>query len=279
MKMFQLIFFTKVALKMKYLDGLCQTDRQTTLNGNLWYQQQASRAVNQAIGRVIRHANDYGAVILCDKRFGESNMSSQLAKWMRPYVKDFVQFGMFHLEFTKFFKAVQCLGLERIQLLKDQENIPTVAQQPDALVHSKVGTVVLKQHGRSIEEPKLDFGPTDKSKTTNSRPLTSKRKNEDQEEPPKEKMDITEFQKLVKDHLSENSHTEFMHHLKRFRAFRKKAHANNMDVDALKRETKEQLFKIKTILNDGLKETLGESAEGRKKRHSILDEFKMILYK
>ena len=38
------------------------------LTGEEWYVQQASRAVNQAVGRVIRHRNDYGAIILCDER-------------------------------------------------------------------------------------------------------------------------------------------------------------------------------------------------------------------
>lgn len=38
------------------------------LSGHQWYNQQASRAVNQAIGRVIRHRQDYGAIFLCDDR-------------------------------------------------------------------------------------------------------------------------------------------------------------------------------------------------------------------
>ena len=38
------------------------------LGGQEWYRQQASRAVNQAVGRVIRHRKDYGAILLCDER-------------------------------------------------------------------------------------------------------------------------------------------------------------------------------------------------------------------
>lgn len=39
------------------------------LSGEDWYTQQTSRAVNQAVGRVIRHRYDYGAIIFCDERF------------------------------------------------------------------------------------------------------------------------------------------------------------------------------------------------------------------
>ena len=39
-----------------------------SLSNEVWYSQQSSRAVNQAIGRVIHHINDYGAIILCDER-------------------------------------------------------------------------------------------------------------------------------------------------------------------------------------------------------------------
>jgi Rad3-related DNA helicase len=39
------------------------------LSGREWYKQSAIRAVNQAIGRIIRHKKDWGAVFLLDERF------------------------------------------------------------------------------------------------------------------------------------------------------------------------------------------------------------------
>lgn len=33
-----------------------------------WYEMEGYRAVNQAIGRVIRHKDDFGVVILADSR-------------------------------------------------------------------------------------------------------------------------------------------------------------------------------------------------------------------
>lgn len=44
------------------------------LSGQEWYSQQATRAVNQAMGRVIRHRHDYGAIILADERFKVSSL-------------------------------------------------------------------------------------------------------------------------------------------------------------------------------------------------------------
>lgn len=38
------------------------------MSGEEWYQVDALRAVNQAIGRVLRHKDDFGAVVLVDSR-------------------------------------------------------------------------------------------------------------------------------------------------------------------------------------------------------------------
>ena len=64
----------KVILKKDYLDrkfrsGPKANSDMQTLSGKDWYGQQATRAVNQAIGRVIRHVQDFGTIVLIDERY------------------------------------------------------------------------------------------------------------------------------------------------------------------------------------------------------------------
>eukprot|EP01022_Parablepharisma_sp_SALTPOND_P034715 TRINITY_DN926_c8_g1_i1.p2 TRINITY_DN926_c8_g1~~TRINITY_DN926_c8_g1_i1.p2 ORF type:complete len:1015 (-),score=128.69 TRINITY_DN926_c8_g1_i1:3623-6667(-) len=70
----------RVVLKKEYLD---RKAAELKMNGGIWYTQEAIRAVNQAIGRVIRHINDYGAIILVDQRYAIERMSGMLSKWLR----------------------------------------------------------------------------------------------------------------------------------------------------------------------------------------------------
>ncbi|OWF51735.1 Regulator of telomere elongation helicase 1 [Mizuhopecten yessoensis] len=97
----------KVKLKMEFLDEMKGKQTYQTLTGNDWYKQQASRAVNQAIGRVIRHRHDYGAIILCDTRFSYENSVKQLPIWVRPHVNKYNSFGQSLKDIMVFFKAAE----------------------------------------------------------------------------------------------------------------------------------------------------------------------------
>ncbi|KAK3936929.1 ATP-dependent RNA helicase chl1 [Diplogelasinospora grovesii] len=48
-----------------------------------FYENACMRAVNQSIGRAIRHRNDYAAIVLIDKRFGTRQIKQKLPKWIR----------------------------------------------------------------------------------------------------------------------------------------------------------------------------------------------------
>lgn len=54
------------------------------LPGGEWYAQQAHRQINQALGRCIRHAGDYGVVFLLDARWTDDpRCEGRLPKWIR----------------------------------------------------------------------------------------------------------------------------------------------------------------------------------------------------
>lgn len=71
------------------------------LPGMEWYSQQAYRAIAQALGRCIRHAGDYGTVILMDSRHcddgapvnGVCFAHRNLPQWMRAHVRNLSMYG------------------------------------------------------------------------------------------------------------------------------------------------------------------------------------------
>ena len=48
-----------------------------------FYENACMRAVNQSIGRAIRHQNDYAAIVLVDRRFGTERIRTKLPGWIR----------------------------------------------------------------------------------------------------------------------------------------------------------------------------------------------------
>ncbi|KAJ8723007.1 hypothetical protein PYW07_004187 [Mythimna separata] len=96
----------RIILKKKYLEELRTKDKQF-LSGDEWYSLEATRAVNQAIGRVIRHQNDYGAILLCDSRFNSPKLKSQLSAWLRDHINVSNKFGETVSEICRFFKNAE----------------------------------------------------------------------------------------------------------------------------------------------------------------------------
>ena len=96
----------RVMLKRKYLEDTKKMGR-GVLSGQEWYSQSAHRAINQAVGRVIRHRYDYGAVFLCDERFGSSRGIRGMSKWLKPLCRHFSSFGEASGSAARFFKMAR----------------------------------------------------------------------------------------------------------------------------------------------------------------------------
>ena len=102
----------KIILKRDYLDNLksLEKDSLESLSGSKWYNQQATRAVNQAIGRVIRHVQDYGSILLVDERYAYNSNKSQVSKWLRNRITEHSNFAELSVILTDFFADMKARG-------------------------------------------------------------------------------------------------------------------------------------------------------------------------
>lgn len=108
----------RVVLKKAYLDQCKKVDKDF-LSGQEWYQLEASRAVNQAIGRVIRHKYDYGIILLLDSRFAGSGIRNNMSKWLRDRIEVVESFGPLIASTKKFFtEASKNYPIKRLEPVK-----------------------------------------------------------------------------------------------------------------------------------------------------------------
>ncbi|XP_060580920.1 Fanconi anemia group J protein homolog [Ruditapes philippinarum] len=92
----------QVKLKREYNDKH-KIDR-GLLSGGDWYEIQAFRALNQALGRCIRHRKDWGALIIVDDRFVKrtEKYCKSLSRWVRSKVQTFDVFSDFLTSMSNF---------------------------------------------------------------------------------------------------------------------------------------------------------------------------------
>ncbi|KAL7162436.1 hypothetical protein ACSBR2_042846 [Camellia fascicularis] len=114
----------KVRLKREYLDQHTRSQQMgcKVLTGEEWYSQEALRAVNQAVGRVIRHRHDYGAIIFCDERFVHSSRQSQISLWIQPHIKCYSKFGDVVFTLTRFFQDGAIRGPAKMELTRSEDH-------------------------------------------------------------------------------------------------------------------------------------------------------------
>ena len=62
------------------------------------------KAVNQSIGRAIRHKGDYASMVLVDHRYSRPSIKHQLPSWIKEHVLIVEKFGPVMPKLRKFFK-------------------------------------------------------------------------------------------------------------------------------------------------------------------------------
>nr|CAH7731277.1 unnamed protein product [Callosobruchus chinensis] len=146
----------KIMLKRQYID-LCNSRDKEYPRGEEWYSLEASRAVNQAIGRVIRHSKDYGAIILLDARFDNFRLKSQMSKWLQEHVKVTKNFGELIRDIRVFFKgADQKFQKEKSGVAGTAEFSATAVKHHPAFDFGSSSSSLMKLEGTSTSSKMTD---------------------------------------------------------------------------------------------------------------------------
>ncbi|KAM5273445.1 LOW QUALITY PROTEIN: Fanconi anemia group J protein [Ctenodactylus gundi] len=145
----------QVELKRQYNDY--HSKLRGLLPGRQWYEIQAYRALNQALGRCIRHKNDWGALILVDDRFrsNPNRYISGLSKWVRQQIQHHSTFesALESLaEFSKKHQKVIAVSKKDRKYIQDNESSLEVACWKD----STPTHLLEAAHHLSPESPRED---------------------------------------------------------------------------------------------------------------------------
>uniref|UniRef100_A0A1I7VP60 HELICc2 domain-containing protein n=1 Tax=Loa loa TaxID=7209 RepID=A0A1I7VP60_LOALO len=120
------------------------------ISADEWYQVDAIRGVNQAIGRVLRHKDDFGVVILVDSRFC-SMPSKRFPSWMRESLKNYQNIGHFENDCKQFFKK------RNIEVCVNQRTILSPMTMAPEFVCSRKRNEILKQKKTNNESLPFDI--------------------------------------------------------------------------------------------------------------------------
>uniref|UniRef100_A0A8B9RQT4 DNA 5'-3' helicase n=1 Tax=Accipiter nisus TaxID=211598 RepID=A0A8B9RQT4_9AVES len=154
----------QVELKRKYNDQHKST--RGLLPGSQWYEIQAYRALNQALGRCIRHRNDWGALILVDDRFrnNPNKYITGLSKWIRQQIQHHENFGSalesLHAFAIRNQKSIDCsseCSSELNHVLSNPKDLSQASQQ-EATIHLSPD-VPAKSEEKSLV-PEVNFTTT-----------------------------------------------------------------------------------------------------------------------
>ncbi|KAI3647445.1 hypothetical protein MP228_007666 [Amoeboaphelidium protococcarum] len=94
----------EIQVKMAYLDDQKRSNP-LGISGKEYYENLCMKAVNQSIGRAIRHKNDYAAIVLVDQRYDNDKIVKKLPHWMTTNMHRLETFGESMITLTRFFQA------------------------------------------------------------------------------------------------------------------------------------------------------------------------------
>lgn len=129
------------------------------LSGQRWYFLKGMRSTNQAIGRVIRHKDDFGAILLIDKRYSGSNIKDSLSSWIHQEISEPKPEKEILDDLTSFFRKTSYLKktLHNPNTLSEQE-VPMLKLPDSAPIAS-----TSRGGARVSSKPRKRVRPNDQS--------------------------------------------------------------------------------------------------------------------
>ena len=141
----------KVQLKKKYLDEINKSNIIEGLTGRKWYLNDAISNVNQSLGRVLRHINDYGILVCIDERYEYKNIKNLFSNWIRNKCEVIKSIN------DKFFESLE-------QFFKEQEE-KFKTKEEENIINNNENNYITKE---GIEKNQEDSNTETKNKTINS---------------------------------------------------------------------------------------------------------------
>ncbi|KAL3068066.1 hypothetical protein niasHT_038056 [Heterodera trifolii] len=127
------------------LKKACLTEQRrkgrNSLNADEWYRIEGIRAVNQALGRIIRHKEDFGVVVLADSRY--ANLNRQMFPcWIRNSIKELSNTAAFGQIVVRFFSE------RGILIQKSHDAMVQQQQQQNERKRRRTEQTTTNQHQR-----------------------------------------------------------------------------------------------------------------------------------
>eukprot|EP00039_Didymoeca_costata_P011219 m.156726 g.156726 ORF g.156726 m.156726 type:complete len:823 (-) comp15104_c0_seq2:1730-4198(-) len=93
--------------KMAFINKFSkQRDSSVKMNlGDAYYENLCMRAVNQSIGRAIRHKDDYASIVFFDERYSRDRIKKKVSKWLGDLIVSYDEFGPVIRDCARFFKS------------------------------------------------------------------------------------------------------------------------------------------------------------------------------
>ena len=89
--------------RMRYINEAKETAFH--LDSHQYYEDLCMKAVNQSIGRVIRHIKDYACILLADFRYGNASICQKLPQWIYPSFSGSCEFREAFSKTVQFFRT------------------------------------------------------------------------------------------------------------------------------------------------------------------------------